>query len=95
MGRLCKIGARVLYCWIKEFRPRPDLATFPSVAVTDTSNLAGNAEGPMSPSVIVQHSDADRYGVMDGNRVRSEWGTDPEIVRRWWRCPRSVRPLLL
>ncbi len=83
VARRYKIGPRLLYRWIEEFKPRLDLPTFASVAVTDACDPVILAGAPMPPPMIVERAAPGiEVELVGGRRVRFERDADPETVLR-------------
>ena len=87
VARRYKIGPRLLYRWIEDFKPTPDptIPTFASIEVTDAPDpaVAAVPSMPSSAPVIVERpTPGIEVELIGGRRVRFERDADPETVRR-------------
>jgi transposase-like protein len=87
VARRYRIGPRLLYRWIEEFKPAPERVplTFAPVEVRDAPEPA-SAIAPLMPPpvpVIVERlAPGIEVELIGGRRVRFERDADPETVRR-------------
>ena len=86
VARRYRIGRRLLYRWIEEFRPVTEQPpTFAAVEITDAPEPASAIPPlmpPLAPVIVERSAPGIEVELIGGRRVRFERDADPETVRR-------------